>query len=237
MHEPLIVQVKHHIGQGERAFSLDVSFRIDRWPAVLFGPSGAGKSTLLRIIAGLDNATSAHVTLGDKEVKQSATRGSVQMVSQRPALFPHLSAADNVGFGLAQLASVERKRRVSEMLALLGAEKLAARMPASLSGGEQQRIAIARALAPGPRLLLLDEAFAGLDATAKEEIRAHLTPLLEERRIAALYVTHELADAFALDAEVVVLQAGRVIAQGPASLALATERERLLTLLGATANR
>jgi molybdate transport system ATP-binding protein len=233
---PLAVQVRHRIGKSEHLFSLDISFRIDRWPAVLFGPSGAGKSTLLRIIAGLEHANSARITLGDTELRHSETQGMVQMVSQRPALFPHLSAADNIGFGLRRLSSGERRSRVGEMLALLGAEKLTKRMPASLSGGEQQRIAIARALAPGPELLLLDEAFAGLDSNAKQEILGRLLPLIEQRGIASLYVTHELADAFALNPEVVVLNAGRVVAQGPAHRALAAERERLLTLLGAPAN-
>jgi ABC-type molybdate transport system ATPase subunit len=104
-------------------------------------------------------------------------------------------------------------------------------MPAHLSGGERQRVAIARALAMSPRLLLLDEAFAGLDNSTKRELLGRLNTVLMERKIAALHVTHEVADAFALDAEVVVLEAGRVTAQGPVADALATERQQLLAML------
>jgi ABC-type sulfate/molybdate transport systems ATPase subunit len=225
MPDALAIRVKHHLG----TFSLDAAFRIERWPAVLFGPSGAGKSTLLRVIAGLDRPDSASISLGEQPLTKPD--GTIQLVAQRPALFPHLTVAQNVAFGLTHLPRSERHQRVDEMLTLLGAEHLADRMPIRLSGGERQRVAIARAIAPAPRLLLLDEAFAGLDINAKQQILAQLTALLEQRNIAALYVTHEASDAFALEAEVVVLRDGRVTAQGPARESLATEREQLLAAL------
>ena len=228
MPDVLNVQVKQQVG----TFTLNVSFTIARWPAVLFGPSGAGKTMLLRIIAGLDRLNSASIRLGDQRLGPLGTEGVVQLVAQRPTLFPHLTVAQNVAFGLGRLSSTEQKSRVQEMLALLGAEQLADRMPVRLSGGERQRIAIARALATRPRLLLLDEAFTGLDSTARQDILSRLTILLAQEQVAALYVTHEVSDAFALDAEVVVLQQGRMVAQGAAQQALAEEKERLLASLG-----
>jgi ABC-type sulfate/molybdate transport systems ATPase subunit len=228
MSEALRVAVRRRFSSD---FALDVAFTIDRWPAVLFGPSGAGKSSLLRVIAGLDRADSASISIGDHHLHAGRTNPAVQFVAQRPALFPHLNVAQNVAFGLAHTTPRERKACVSAMLGLLGAEHLADRMPAHLSGGERQRVAIARALATSPRLLLLDEAFAGLDNSTKRELLGRLNTVLTERKIAALHVTHEVADAFALDAEVVVLEAGRVTAQGPVADALATERQQLLAML------
>ncbi len=229
MSEILRVAVRHRFGRA--GFSLDASFAIDRWPAVLFGPSGAGKSSLLRVIAGLDRADSSTISLGGQTLTPSRIHPEVQFVAQRPALFPHLKVAENVAFGLGKVPRYESKARVQESLALLGAESLADRMPATLSGGERQRVAIARALAVSPRLLLLDEAFAGLDNRTKQDLFAQLSAALAQRDIAALHVTHEVADAFALDAEVVVLQSGRVVAQGHVVQALAIEKQRLLTML------
>jgi molybdate transport system ATP-binding protein len=231
MPERLDANIQHRFGRIDNAFSLDVSFQIDHWPAVLFGPSGAGKSSVLRILAGLERTDSSRILLGSKVLGPDRRDGTVQLVAQRPALFPHLTVAQNVAFGLARLRSGERSSRVREMLLLLGAEDLADRMPIRLSGGERQRVAIARALAPRPKMLLLDEAFAGLDSGAKQEIIGQLTGLLRERDVAALYVTHEVSEAFALDAEVVVLEQGRVVTQGPAHQALATERDRLLAAI------
>lgn len=226
----LSMQVQHHRG----AFALDVRFRITRWPALLFGPSGAGKSTLLRIIAGLDRPDKGQISLNGAllPISVGAGAGAVQMVAQRPALFPHLNVRGNVAFGISRLPRNEQRSRVEELLRLLGAAHLADREIIHLSGGERQRVALARALAPNPRLLLLDEAFTGLDGDAKQEILAQLATLLSARKVLALHVTHEISDAFALDAEVFVLEQGKIVAEGRACDVLAVERQRMLALLG-----
>ena len=231
----LTLSVQHHRG----SFNLDVALSITRWPALLFGPSGAGKSTLLRILAGLDRPDTGRIVLNRRVLTATQQRqfykagsGMVQLVSQRPALFPHLDVRANVAFGIRHLSAEERDARVAEMLALLGAAHLAERKIVHLSGGERQRIALARALAPNPQLLLLDEAFTGLDGAAKQEILSELADLLTRRNVLALHVTHEIADAFAIDAEVFVMRQGKIVAQGSAQEVLATEREQLLKLLG-----
>lgn len=231
----LAVEVKHHRG----SFSLDVRFSMNRWPALLFGPSGAGKSTLLRILAGLDTPDSGRITLDNavlvdthRSAHNVAGSGLVQLVSQRRALFPHLNVAENVAFGIAALPRDERRARTGEMLSVLGAAHLAQRRIMHLSGGERQRIALARALAPRPRLLLLDEAFTGLDSAAKQAILSELTELLASRNVLALHVTHEIAEAFSINAEVSVMHQGRIVAQGDAQQVLAAEREHLLNVLG-----
>ena len=231
----LSVEVRHHRG----SFHLDVTLAITRWPALLFGPSGAGKSTLLRIMAGLDQPDSGRIVLDGQVLADTGARrahaagsGLVQMVAQRPALFPHLDVRDNVAFGISRLAKEERRARVDELLALLGAMHLAERKIIHLSGGERQRVALARALAPRPRLLLLDEAFTGLDGEAKQEILSRLNELLASRNVLALHVTHEVADAFAMDAKVFVMRQGKIVVQGEAREVLAAERERIMQVLG-----
>jgi ABC-type sulfate/molybdate transport systems ATPase subunit len=222
----LSVRVKHRRG----GFLLDVDFEIARWPALLFGPSGAGKSSLLRLIAGLDQPGHGRIEFGG-QVLTGANRG-IQLVSQRSALFPHLSVRENVGFGVRGLSRDEREGRILTLLTAMHAVHLVDRRPESLSAGERQRVALARALAPGPKLLLLDEAVTGLDGVLKQEILEALTALLADRRVMALHVTHDVGDAFALDAEVVKLRAGHVEGQGPVGEVLAEERSRLLGILG-----
>jgi ABC-type sulfate/molybdate transport systems ATPase subunit len=231
----LTLSVQHHRG----SFSLDATLSITRWPALLFGPSGAGKSGLLRILAGLDQPDAGrivlegNVLLDTKDgIAHAAGSRVVQLVAQRPALFPHLNVRDNVAFGIQHMAKEERRATVDEVLTLLGATQLGDRKIVHLSGGERQRVALARALAPNPKLLLLDEAFTGLDGEAKQEILSELTELLARRNVLALHVTHEIGDAFAIDAEVFVMRQGRIAAQGSAHEVLAKERGQLLKVLG-----
>jgi ABC-type sulfate/molybdate transport systems ATPase subunit len=219
-------------------FHLQVECRFASEWTVIFGPSGSGKSTLLRLLAGLDTLASGHVTL-DGHVLTDTERGlgvkpgkrQCGMVSQQTSLFPHLSAAANVAYGLAALDRVARMRRVDEMLELAGATELAALRPAELSGGQAQRVALARALAPGPRLLLLDEPFSALDGAASDMLLERLQAWAHVNRVQTVMATHDASDALALGAEVLLLREGRLAAMGPASEVLAGERLRLMKRL------
>jgi len=220
------------------SFHLQVECRFTAAWTVIFGPSGSGKSTLLRLLAGLDEPTQGRVTLGAQILTD--TRHSIHvkpgerhtgMVSQHPALFPHLSAAQNVAYGIRTLDHAARARRVEEMLELAGATELAALRPADLSGGQAQRVALARALAPRPCLLLLDEPFSALDGTASDALIERLQVWLHANRLQSIMATHDASDALALGAEVLLLHEGRQAAMGPAAEVLAGERERLLERL------
>ena len=222
--------------RGSFHLQLDCTLRAE-W-TVIFGPSGAGKSTLLRLIAGLDPADVAIVAHNSKALTDTTNRlyldpgrRHIGMVAQHPALFPHLNVQHNVGYGLTgsafqrhPMASIER---VQDMLALVGAEHLAARMPRDLSGGEAQRVALARALAPMPRLLLLDEPFSALDGAASDALLDRLRTWTRANRVQTIMATHDAADALAIGAEVLLLREGRLVALGPAAQVLAAERERL----------
>ena len=221
------------------SFHLQVECRFASPWTVIFGPSGAGKSTTLRLLAGLDRtphaAESARVVLDDRTLTDTSRhvwaapgRRQTALVTQQPALFPHLSVAANVAYGLAKLNRAERARRVEEMLSLADAVDLAGRRPHDLSGGQAQRVALARALAPRPRLLLLDEPFSALDGTASDALITRLQLWLRRHSVQTVMVTHEAADAFAIGAEVALLREGHIAGQGPASEVLIAERDRLL---------
>jgi molybdate transport system ATP-binding protein len=231
----LQVDVVHRLGD----LSLRVSCALSAPWTVLFGPSGAGKTSLLRVIGGLTKPDRGRVilhgrTLVETEGKAWVPPGqrAIGFVSQRPTLFPHMNVTANVSFGLSGLDEPSRKERVGQMLDLFQAGQLAKRMPGDLSGGEKQRVALARALAPGPGLLLLDEPFTGMDADLKVSILQPLTAWLTERDVPAIYVSHDVAEAFQTAADVVVLDHGQVQAHGPADVVLASRREQLLRQLG-----
>jgi molybdate transport system ATP-binding protein len=189
---------------------------------VLFGPSGSGKTTVLRCLAGLERPARGFIRFGG-ETWFDAARGlslppqqrDIGYVFQEYALFPHLTVARNLGYGLGGLPAGERSRRVAEMLDLLGLYGLEGRYPARLSGGERQRVALGRALVRRPRLLLLDEPLSALDAPTREQLRRELRRLLAALRVPALLVTHDRVEALALGDRVVVLDGGRVCQSGP----------------------
>jgi molybdate transport system ATP-binding protein len=189
---------------------------------VLFGPSGAGKTTVLRMIAGLDRPDAGTLAL-DGERWFDATdrvfvppqRRGVGYLFQEFALFPHLSVARNVAYGLARLPAAERDARVGALAARLRIERLLGRRPAELSGGERQRVALARALAPRPRLLLLDEPLSALDAPTRDALRGELRAVLEASGVPAIVVTHDRTEALALGDRMVVLADGAVRQVGP----------------------
>ncbi len=204
-----------------------VDVELDSGPGalVLLGPNGAGKSTLLKLALGVITPERGRISVGDDVLFDSLQGVDVPLeqrrlgyVPQHYALFPHLDVAGNVEFALASaapgLSRVERARRVSAQLDELGLLGLAKRQPGSLSGGEQQRLALARALVVGPRALLLDEPLAALDVYARREVRAFLGEWLRRVSLPAIVVTHDAADARALGARVAVLEDGRVTQQG-----------------------
>jgi molybdate transport system ATP-binding protein len=234
--EYLELDVDHRLGD----LALRVTFTLSAPWTVLFGPSGAGKTSLLRILGGLIRPDRGRVVLHGRTVVDTASgvwvppaRRAIGFVTQRPTLFPNMNVTANVAFGLSTLDRRSSDERVAQMLELFQGGHLARRMPADLSGGEKQRVALARALAPEPRLLLLDEPFTGLDADLKGSIMEQLTRWLAEREVPALYVSHDVAEAFQTAAEVMVIDRGQIRAHGSAQVVLAAQREQLLRQLGA----
>ncbi|MDR2503195.1 MAG: ATP-binding cassette domain-containing protein [Deltaproteobacteria bacterium] len=165
----------------------------------LAGPSGQGKSTLLRLIAGLERPDRGSISIdgclvAGEGVCVPPEKRQVGMIFQDYGLFPHMNVAQNIAYGLHGLRRAERRQRLEAMLRLVRMEGLAHRRPYETSGGQQQRTAIARALAPAPKLLLLDEPFSNLDAELKNGVRAELLDILRKTRTTCLFVSHDMAD-------------------------------------------
>jgi len=198
---------------GDAVIVDDVSFEVtDGELFVLVGPSGCGKSTLLRMIAGLDPMSAGRIVLDGRDVSSFAPeKRRIGLVFQDHALFPHRRIDQNIAFGLGRLDRRERARRVDELLELVRLPGMAKRYPHELSGGEQQRIALARALAPDPSLVLLDEPFASLDPSLRDDVRSDVVAALRERGAAAVLVTHERDEALALGDRIAVMSAGRLL--------------------------
>lgn len=210
-------------------FVLDVDLLLPaRGVSVLFGPSGSGKTSCLRVLAGLEPHAKGVVRV-DGEVWQDSAQRVMRPVHQRAlgyvfqeaSLFDHLNVRDNLMFGFQRTPPTQRRHAWDHGLELLGIAHLLERSPLDLSGGERQRVAIARALATSPRVLLMDEPLAALDATRKGDILPWLEQLHEALDIPVLYVTHSLDEALRLGDQLVLLQAGRVQAQGPVAELLA----------------
>lgn len=196
----------------------DVSFELaDGELLVVVGPSGCGKSTLLRLVAGLEPLDSGTIRIGDQTVDDGRhhldpEHRRVGLVFQDHALFPHLTVAENIAFGIRRQRGRGRARdaQVAELLDLLRLSHLGGRYPHEISGGERQRVSLARAIAPGPRLLLLDEPFASLDPTRRAQVRADVVALLRRTGTPAILVTHDQAEALAVGDRIAVVQRGRV---------------------------
>jgi len=181
----------------------------------LLGPSGCGKTTVLRAIAGFEPLRAGAIFLGDKLLSSPTShvppeQRRVGMMFQEYALFPHLSAVQNVGFGLRRLPREARDARAAEMLALVGLQEAGSRFPHELSGGQQQRVALARALAPAPALLLLDEPFSNLDSGTRERLTADVRDILKSAGQTAMLVTHNEAEAHAMADRIGVMHNGRL---------------------------
>lgn len=219
-------------------FTLAAHFALrSRW-TVLFGASGVGKTTLLRILAGLTTPSRGFVTLNNNQLidtrRHIATppgKRKIGFVPQQAPLFPHLTAAENIAFGLNGWQRTEREARIDELVRLFDLEAMFNRKSKKMSGGERQRIALAQALAPRPELLLLDEPFNALDVPA----RARIIERLILTAVPVLYVSHDLADAWQINADAILLECGKITAHGETRAVLASQRQQILAQLGAAA--
>ena len=210
----VVVDIRKRLG----TFSLDVAFEADHETVVLFGHSGSGKSVTLAAVAGLQRPDSGTIGVGGRAVFDAARdidlppqQRNVGYVVQHLALFPHLTAAENIAYSLVGWSASRRLERVEELLALLSLHGLGGRLPRQLSGGQQQRVALARALARPVDALLLDEPFSALDEALRGDLRAELLRLRSELAIPVIFVTHDLREAHLLGDRIAVIDGGRVL--------------------------
>ncbi|MFN0186720.1 MAG: putative 2-aminoethylphosphonate ABC transporter ATP-binding protein [Aquabacterium sp.] len=198
----------------------DIDLGIARGEFVCFlGPSGCGKTTLLRIIAGLEAQTAGRIVLGGRDISTLPPAGrDYGIVFQSYALFPNLSIADNIAYGLAnrRVPKAQAQARVAELLALVGLPGSEDKYPAQMSGGQQQRIALARALATSPSLLLLDEPLSALDAIVRVKLRQEIRSLQRQLGVTTIMVTHDQEEAFAVADRIVVMNHGAIEQVGTA---------------------
>jgi molybdate transport system ATP-binding protein len=232
---------KHRVGTAP--FDLSVDLALPAGITILFGPSGAGKTTLLDCLAGLAIPDRGRIELSGRVLFDSAARRSIPVPQRRVgyvfqdlALFPHLDVQANVEYGLHGLSSQERRQRAHAILERFRIAHLGDRRPRQISGGEAQRVALARALVTDPGLLMLDEPLAGLDAPTKSKIVEDLRTWNESHRIPVLYVTHSQAEVFALGERVLVLDRGRVIAQGTPHEVMTMPRQETIAQLAGFEN-
>ncbi len=214
----------------------DISFFLNKGEiGCLLGPSGCGKTTLLRVVAGFESIQSGAVHINGQQVSSPGLdlppeKRSIGMVFQDYALFPHLTVAENIAFGISRRKNGEKVNKVARMLELVGLTEAGRKYPHEISGGQQQRVALARALAPEPKLLLLDEPFSNLDALLRDRLTIEVRDILKELGITALLVTHNQHEAFSVADKIGVLFNGRMqqwddaydIYHRPANLEVAT---------------
>jgi molybdate transport system ATP-binding protein len=222
------------------AFLLDVAFVAEPGITMLFGESGSGKTTLLRCVAGLAQPDEGRIAIGERPLFDASTgtdvepsRRRVGFVFQHLALFPHLTAAKNIEYGLSQLPASERQERTAAIAASFRISHLLGRRPREISGGERQRVGLARSLVTDPEILLLDEPLTALDRGAQSRIIGDLQQWNDARRIPILYVTHSQREVFALGERVVALQDGAIVADGtPRQVLDMPSHERVAQLTG-----
>ena len=209
------VELKH-IGKmfGSFRASDDINLTVEKGQLVgLLGPSGSGKTTILRMIAGLEMPDEGDILIGGRRVNDlpPGKRG-IGFVFQNYALFRHLTVRENIAFGLKvqNQPAVESRARVDELIDLIGLKEFGNRYPMQLSGGQRQRVAFARALAPQPELLLLDEPFAAIDAKVRKELRQWLRRLHEQTEVTTVLVTHDQEEAMEVADRIAVLRRGRL---------------------------
>jgi molybdate transport system ATP-binding protein len=236
----LEVRIRKRFPHPEGSFHLNVHFRALAGFTILFGASGAGKTTLLDCIAGLTDPDDGRIAVGGEDIYDSqrkrnvaAWKRNIGYVHQELALFPHLTAEENISYGLRKLSAAERKIRSREMLEAFRIEHLRDRRPAQMSGGERQRVALARALVTEPRTLLLDEPLAALDRPTKSSLIDDLRRWNQNHRVPILFVTHNGEEVFALGDEVIILDGGKIMAQGlPHDVMRAPRLETVANLAG-----
>jgi iron(III) transport system ATP-binding protein len=214
---PALLQVRE-IGHAydSRPVLRDLSFQLE--PGMigcLLGPSGCGKTTVLRCIAGFEPVTHGEIVLHGHAMSRPgrtipAERRRIGMVFQDYALFPHLTIARNIAFGLREESDAQREARVAELLDIVGLQSVASRYPHELSGGQQQRVALARALAPRPELMLLDEPFSNLDIDMRERLSFEVREILKQQKTTAILVTHDQHEAFNIADEIGIMTHGRI---------------------------
>lgn len=210
-----------------------VSLQVQRGDIVaLLGPSGCGKSSLLRAIAGLVPATGTLHIDGHDMTGVPVHQRHVGMVFQEGQLFPHRNVAGNISYGLSTMSKAQKRERVSELLELVGLAGYEDRPISTLSGGQAQRVALARSLAPQPGVLLLDEPLSALDRSLRERLSRELRDIIQAAGVTAIYVTHDQDEAFSVADRVMIMEAGAFIADGtPMELARSTD-ERVTSFLG-----
>ena len=199
---------------GDYKASDNVNFGVEKGKLIgLLGPSGSGKTTILRMIAGLETPDSGDIIIDGVRVNDlAASKRGIGFVFQNYALFRYMTVYDNIAFGLRVQKADKKKidERVRELIKLIGLEGLEKRYPSQLSGGQRQRVAFARALAPNPQLLLLDEPFAAIDAKVRKELRSWLREMIEKRGVTSIFVTHDQDEAIEVADEIIITNKGRI---------------------------
>lgn len=199
---------------GDYKASDNVNFGVKKGKLIGFlGPSGSGKTTILRMIAGLETPDSGDIIIDGVRVNDiAASKRGIGFVFQNYALFRYMTVYDNIAFGLRVQKADKKKidERVRELIKLIGLEGLEKRYPSQLSGGQRQRVAFARALAPNPQLLLLDEPFAAIDAKVRKELRSWLREMIEKLGVTSIFVTHDQDEAIEVADEIIITNKGRI---------------------------
>lgn len=203
---------------GDYKASDNVNFGVEKGKLIgLLGPSGSGKTTILRMIAGLETPDSGDIIIDGVRVNDlAASKRGIGFVFQNYALFRYMTVYDNIAFGLRVQKADKKKidERVRELIKLIGLEGLEKRYPSQLSGGQRQRVAFARALAPNPQLLLLDEPFAAIDAKVRKELRSWLREMIEKLGVTSIFVTHDQDEAIEVADEIIITNKGRIEQSG-----------------------
>ncbi len=217
----LSLQIRKRFDATKASFELNVSTSVSPGVTIIFGPSGAGKTTLLECIAGLLTPSSGQIAIGGRILFDDSSKAFVQpnqrrigYVFQDLALFPHLTVEKNISYGIRSLSSDARQRKIANIVDSFRISELRQRKPDEISGGERQRVALARSLVTDPCVLLLDEPMAALDASTKSKIVEDLRAWNDVHQVPILYVTHSREEVFALGDRVLMLDAGKIVAEG-----------------------